>query len=200
MDKNLLVFTRNPELGKVKSRLAKSIGKENALAVYNILLAHTHKTTKDLAVKKHVYYSNEIPAKDIWGTEFEKKQQHGKDLGERMHNAFTESFDAGYKKTILIGSDLLEISTELINEAFDLLEENDVVIGPALDGGYYLIGMKKECKGLFENKQWGTNTVYEQSTESIIQNSLNFKALKTLNDIDIVEDLKGNSIFNKYLK
>ena len=140
----LLIFTRNPQLGKVKTRLAKTIGDEKALEVYNDLLHHTMTETQNLKCDKFVFYDENVELNDVWSINFyEKKLQFGADLGAKMQNAFQHIFDLGYKNCVIIGSDLFDLRTSHINEAFNKLEANDVVLGPAEDGGYYLLGMKK---------------------------------------------------------
>ena len=121
MSKNLLlIFTRNPELGNVKTRLAKTIGDEAALAIYKFLLEHTKQVTKNLPCDKAVYYSVKIREHDIWNpTIYQKKAQEGNDLGIRMHNAFQQAFSDGYEKVVIIGSDLPDLTSEHINEAFE---------------------------------------------------------------------------------
>ena len=199
MHKNLIItFTRNPELGKVKSRLAKSIGEASALEVYKFLLEHTKNVLSKLDCDRAVYYSVKIREDDIWDSEtFSKHQQFGDDLGARMQNAFENGFKKGYEKIIIVGSDLYDLNTKIINQAFKALDTNDSVIGPAEDGGYYLLGMKTLNPSVFDIENWGTETVYKQ-TISKLTSSL--YVLKTLNDIDYVEDLKPYDIFNKFLK
>ena len=139
----LLLFTRHPELGKCKTRLAKKIGDKNALTVYQYLLQHTANITKNIPVDKQVWYATQPVENDIWDSNiYSKKAQQGKDLGERMAYAFAEGFRAGYDHIIIVGSDLFDISSVIIEEAFQKLKETDFVIGPAQDGGYYLLGMK----------------------------------------------------------
>ena len=120
MHKNLIItFTRNPELGKVKSRLAKSIGEASALEVYKFLLEHTKNVLSKLDCDRAVYYSVKIREDDIWDSEtFSKHQQFGDDLGARMKNAFENGFKKGYEKIIIVGSDLYDLNTEIINQAF----------------------------------------------------------------------------------
>jgi len=132
MSKNLIItFTRNPELGKVKSRLAKSIGKQSALEVYIKLLEHTESVIRDLDCDKAVYYSVKARENDIWDSKiFKKYQQKGDDLGERMLNAFKNGFNEQYEKIIVVGSDLYDLNTKIISEAFQSLDKNDAVIGP----------------------------------------------------------------------
>lgn len=198
MSKNLiLIFTRNPELGKVKTRLAASIGDENALEIYIQLLEHTKKVALETDFDKRVLYSEEINSNDMWNNHlFQKKLQSGEDLGIRMHNAFKEGFDDGYEKIVIIGSDLIELESNDIKKAFEKLDENDIVIGPAEDGGYYLLGMKDIPENIFRNKEWGTNTILQDTLKDI--DSLQFHLLKVKNDIDTYEDIKNIPVFNKY--
>lgn len=197
-DTLLLIFTRNPELGKCKTRLAKTIGDENALAVYKILLQHTVNTTKNLICDKAVYYSVQVRENDLWdATIYQKHQQYGEDLGERMRNAFKKGFEAGYQHVLIVGSDLYDLRAEHIEKAIGLLNTNDIVIGPALDGGYYLLGMKKLHEKVFTNKDWGTETVRKDTLSDLKNNKVSL--LETLNDIDVFEDIKDYEVFKPYL-
>ncbi|NQY06003.1 MAG: glycosyltransferase [Flavobacteriaceae bacterium] len=199
MSKNLiLIFTRNPELGKCKTRLAKTIGNENALTVYKILLEHTRQIVTDLDCDKAVYYSVKVREQDDWSNlVFSKHQQIGNDLGIRMKNAFQNSFDSGYSKVLIIGSDLYDLNPAHIIKAFEQLNSHDLVIGPAEDGGYYLLGMKEVHATIFHNKEWGTETVCQQTLEDLKNKSVYL--LEELNDIDVFEDIKDYDIFKPYL-
>ena len=162
--KALILFTKNPELGKVKTRLAKTIGDEKALEIYIKLLQHTKEIVQELDVDKFVFYSEAVIDDDIWEpSKFNKKVQFGSDLGSRMHNAFGDLFQLDYQSVCIIGSDCYELNSEIIAGAFDDLTRNDVVIGPTFDGGYYLLGMNKLVPELFENKNWSTETVYNET-------------------------------------
>ena len=161
MDQAIIIFVRNPVLGKVKSRLAATVGKQRALAVYNILLEHTRKISENLPVDKYIFYEDFINQKDIWHNDiYTKMLQEGNMLGERMKNASKKMFETGYKKIIIIGSDCCELTGEIINDAFNILSKKNVVIGPALDGGYYLLGMNNFISELFDDKEWGSSTVF----------------------------------------
>ena len=194
----LIIFVRNPELGKVKTRLAQTIGNENALSIYNQLVFHTMNTTETLECDLFIFYDTIINDDDIWkNTIYNKKIQVGNNLGERMKNAFQELFKLGYKNCIIVGSDLFDLQAKHIKEAFDKLEKNDVVIGPAEDGGYYLLGFKKIIPTIFLNKNWGTKTVLEDTLKDLTTFSIDF--IETLNDIDTIEDLeKSNHYKQKY--
>lgn len=195
----LLIFTRNPELGKCKTRLAASVGDETALAIYIFLLEHTVSVTRELNVTKEVYYSDAIGEDDLWHPAiFHKKIQLGADLGERMSNAFKAGFKAGYKKIIIIGSDLYDLSSEDLEEAFKMLQANDFVLGPASDGGYYLLGMTHFIPDIFNNKDWGTSRVLEDTLADLKNKKVYF--LETKNDVDVLEDIADVSAFQPFLK
>ncbi|MEH6705494.1 MAG: TIGR04282 family arsenosugar biosynthesis glycosyltransferase [Galbibacter orientalis] len=195
----LIIFTRNPELGKVKTRLAKDIGDKKALEIYIFLLEHTAKVAKRVNSNKVVYYSEEIPKKDLWNLEhFEKKLQCSSDLGERMMHAFDESFKEGYQNVIIIGSDMYDITEKHIEEAFQKLNNYDAVIGPATDGGYYLLGLKRMYPKIFQQKKWGTDTVLRETLEDL--KTINVALLEELNDVDVYEDIEEHPAFQKFLK
>lgn len=199
MSNCLIILTRNPELGKVKTRLAKGLGNENALAIYKSLLAHTRDVVTKVDCTRRVGYSVKIRTNDYWdGTHFEKFQQEGEDLGIRMQNAFNDAFDQGHSKVLIIGSDLYDLRPKHITEAFDALDQKDVVIGPAQDGGYYLLGLKKMQSEIFYNKDWGTDTVYQKTIDNLKTQTV--YTLETLNDIDYAEDLKPYKEFEHYFK
>lgn len=195
----LLIFTRNPELGKAKTRLAKTVGEETALEIYKFLLEKTKNITAEVkSTDKAVYYSVKIRENDIWDANiFQKYQQFGEDLGIRMLNAFKNSFEASYKKVMIIGSDLYDLSSETIENAFDKLNENDVVIGPAEDGGYYLLGMNSLQENIFKNKEWGTKTVRKDTLQDLQDKKVHL--LATLNDVDVFEDIEDHPAFQKFL-
>ncbi|GHC47332.1 TIGR04282 family arsenosugar biosynthesis glycosyltransferase [Ulvibacter litoralis] len=196
--KALLIFTRNPELGKCKTRLAATVGDEKALEIYVFLLKHTVEITKSLAVDKFVFYSENVQKEDLWDAEiFRKKAQSGDDLGFRMENAFAEMFQAGYEKVIVIGSDMYDLSKTDIDNAFDALNTNDLVIGPAEDGGYYLLGMKQVHKAVFKNKIWGTNTILEDTLKDLQNKTV--AMLEERNDVDYYEDIKDIAIFKQFI-
>ncbi len=196
MQKNLLiVFVKNIVLGKVKTRLAKTIGSNGALNVYIKLYDITER--ESLLVKKtdtHVYFSD-VVINSKWKNA-QKSVQQGADLGEKMMNAFKKGFEDGYQNIICIGSDLPEISSEIIENAFEKLNQTDLVFGPATDGGYYLLGMNKPLFYIFDNKPWSTNALLELTINEISNKQNTYTLLDVLNDIDTIEDLK-TSILSK---
>ena len=188
--KTIKVFIKNPEKGVVKTRLAASIGKDRALSVYKKLLGYTKNQIVNVEAQKEVWYSKFIDNSDDWDIEnFEKKLQSGTDLGERMKNAFKEGFEEDPKQlVILIGSDCAELTQKVIEEAFKELRENDLVIGPAKDGGYYLIGMSKYIPGIFDGIDWSTENVLSQTFAKAKNEHASFSLLEELHDVDTIED------------
>jgi rSAM/selenodomain-associated transferase 1 len=202
MDKNsmrdtaLIIFVRHPELGKVKTRLAKVIGDDKALTVYKQLLNHTYQITSPLDCRKFVYYAENVMDHDLWSSPgFTKRKQSGGDLGERMRNAFEELFNQGFKKVLIIGSDCYQLQTEILQEAINLTGIKEVVIGPTFDGGYYLLGTDHFVPELFINKIWSTEQVIKQTLEDTKRLSLSHHLLKKLHDVDEAADLEVNQIF-----
>lgn len=191
MNKELLIiFYRNPELGKVKTRLAASIGDEKALAIYLKLSAHTRDVTENLTMDKALYYSDFTDREDNWSlTHFKKEIQTGRDLGERMRNAFASGFEQGYQKIVIIGTDCFELTPEIIKQSFERLDHHDTVIGPALDGGYYLLGMKKLIPEVFRNKAWSTESVCTETMKDFERLNLGYSLSPPLRDVDEVKDL-----------
>lgn len=194
-EKNLLMlFVRNPELGKVKTRLAASVGPETALDIYLHLLRHTRDITQHLPVDKTVYYTEKVEQNDLWpNAHYQKKLQHQEgDLGEKMKMAFEVAFAEGYTSVVIIGSDCLQLTSAIISQAFEALKSHEVVIGPALDGGYYLLGMKHLHPELFSNKRWSTEHVFPDTLYDIERLHLRHALLPPLSDVDNLEDLQDN--------
>ena len=197
-DALVIVFVKNIKLGTVKTRLAKTIGDFGAFEVYSELVKITEKATEQLNIDKRIYFSNAI-VDTKWLNDF-KTVQHGVDLGERMYNAFKEGFDAGYKKIVLIGSDLPDINATHITNGIEALHEKDVVFGPAEDGGYYLIGLKKLVPEIFSNKPWSQPNLLNETLQELNKLQVSVATLQTLNDIDTYEDLIASDFYKSNLK
>lgn len=186
----LIIFIKNPVLGRVKTRLAKTVGAQMALDVYKYLLELTRNAAANLECNKAVYYSKSVDGADEWSNDvFDKFVQTGEDLGKRMWNAFSEAFEQGYEKVMIIGSDCPQLTQEVLEMAFDLLENVDIVVGPAKDGGYYLLGLKQPFKELFEDKEWSTDTVLEDTIMDIMAAGKKYAKLPMLSDLDDAYDL-----------
>ncbi|QHT67598.1 glycosyltransferase [Rhodocytophaga rosea] len=187
----LIIFVKNPQLGKVKTRLAQTIGNQQALEIYLRLLDHTKDISSQVAANRAVYYTDFIDSNDIWPEDqFQKYLQTGDDLGERMKNAFAAAFAEGFEKVVIIGSDCPQLTSAHIEEAFDLLNAFGAVIGPAVDGGYYLLGMSEFIPELFINKAWSSDQVLRQTLADLNRLEYSFYLLDELRDIDTEEDLK----------
>lgn len=186
----LLVFAKNLELGKVKTRLAKTVGDTNALEIYTELVRYTETIIRELPVLKTICYSTYIDDFDAFEERiYNKKKQYGEGLGERMKHAFQDAFSEGYSKVIIIGTDCLELTSEILEEAYVCLSTNDAVIGPAKDGGYYLLGMNSFLPYLFENKVWSTENVFLDTVLDLQKHKVSYTLLKTLSDVDEEKDL-----------
>lgn len=193
-DRLLIVFSKNPVAGQVKTRLACSIGNEKALEIYEALREHTARTVPAVRAKLAVYYSGFIPGSDIFlspGTE--ARLQHGGDLGERMHNAISEGLSCGFRFVVLIGTDCPDISAGILEKAFLCLENLDAVLGPAKDGGFYLVGLKRSIPELFHQRVWSTGTVLAETIRRLEAAGASFSLLPELQDIDTLEDLQQSS-------
>lgn len=191
-DKLVMIFVRNLVLGKVKTRISQKLGDNAALEIYRTLLLFTEKVVRYLPeCDKAVFYSDFIENKDMWHhVVYQKYVQKGEELGERMKNAFEFAFSKKYEKVIIIGSDCAEISDSIIEDAFYELNSNDVVLGPAKDGGYYMLGMKQMHKELFEDIPWSTKNVLLDTINICKKLNLKYHLHPVLSDIDTVEDVK----------
>jgi rSAM/selenodomain-associated transferase 1 len=188
---------KNIKLGKVKTRLAKTIGDDSAFEVYKELFKITENITSNLHVEKHIYFSDVI-IESKWKNK-NKTVQKGIDLGEKMKNAFLDGFSDGFEKIVLIGSDLPDLTENIIYESFHKLSNNDIVIGPAQDGGYYLIGLSKMNHTIFENKPWSKPSLLEITLQELQQNNQKTALLQTLNDIDTFDDLINSTLYQNNL-
>lgn len=201
MSKELvIIFVKNIRLGKVKTRLAKTIGDQAASEVYNELVHVTETVTKNLHADLRIYFSDAV-VDSLWQGEH-KTIQHGKNLGDRMKNAFIEGFEDGYQSIVLIGSDLPDISSDHIKNGLQALNKTDVVFGPAEDGGYYLVGMSRLHDIIFDDKPWSHANLLTLTLEGLKKNDLSYHLLNTLNDIDTYEDLIESNFYrcNKVLQ
>ncbi|MEM7659402.1 MAG: TIGR04282 family arsenosugar biosynthesis glycosyltransferase, partial [Bacteroidota bacterium] len=174
------------------TRLAATIGHDAALAIYRELLAHTRRLAQSFAGKAVIWYGNEMPEFDLWSEAgFDRYQQQGADLGERMAHAFEWGWQQGYERIAIIGSDCATLTSEILENAFVHLRETDAVIGPAEDGGYYLLGMSQWTPAVFQQKNWSTETVCEATIADLQIANRSFALLPTLSDVDTEADVQG---------
>lgn len=184
----LLITIKNPVLGKVKTRLAAGLGREKALEIYLSLVRHTCEVALQTEADRYLYYSDFVDETDEWPSDrFYKKAQTTGDIGHRMSRCFEETLPL-YEKAILVGSDIPGLSAGILAEAFEKLSHNDFVIGPAEDGGYYLIGMKAFYPTVFEQITWSVPTVFEETIQQMEALGKSWSAVKTLSDVDNVDD------------
>lgn len=187
----LLIFIKNPIPGQVKTRLAKDLGEEKAVEYYKKLLKITRDEAQKAKAKKWLCYGDFVNSQDEWSEEvFVKKLQLGGSLGDRMSMFFKEGFKAGFKRIIIIGSDCPELLSSDLDEAFNILKNSDAVIGPANDGGYYLLGLSKDVD-LFQNKEWSTESVFADTLKDLKKENLSFEIVAEKIDLDTLEDLKN---------
>jgi uncharacterized protein len=193
----LIIFYRNPQLGKVKTRLAATVGNAKALSIYLRLAEHTKAITLDLPVERVVYYSDFVDQEDHWiSSHYQKQVQSGTDLGERMAIAFREGFKSGYTSVCIIGTDCLELTAAILREGFNKLKTHDVVIGPARDGGYYLLGMKTFYPDFFEKKSWSSDSVCAATVQDFDALRLKYYQLPLLADVDEEKDLPNDLLID----
>jgi rSAM/selenodomain-associated transferase 1 len=190
----LLIFVKYPEPGKVKTRLATSIGLENAAILYrNMAEDIVYDLSKLTDYAKIIFFDPPERINDVvrWlkfdGLSF--IAQDGNSLGEKMSNAFSHAFSLGADKAVVIGTDCPQITKQTIVKAFEKLETSEAVIGPSHDGGYYLLGLRRLIPELFYDIDWSTNLVFNQTMKRLRHNGIKFDCLEVLRDVDTVEDL-----------
>jgi rSAM/selenodomain-associated transferase 1 len=186
----LIIFYKNPIPGKIKKRLGAEIGNKLALKVYVKICQMIGDRLVDLAVDKTVMYSHFVTGDDEWPESFGRDVQNGSDLGARMDDAFLKGFEKGYERIVLIGTDIPGLQSEHIQEAFELLKQKDIVFGPALDGGYYLIGSRVLPSPLFKSMRWSHEDVLRDSLERLRDQAWSHVLLQPLRDVDRASDLK----------
>lgn len=194
----IIVFVKNIKLGKVKTRLAKTIGNQGAFEVYSELVKITELATANITTDKRIYFSDAVI--DSKWTNSYKTIQQGNNLGERMKNAFIDGFKDGYERIVLIGSDLPDINAKHIKNGLNHLKNSEVVFGPAIDGGYYLVGMSKMYHSIFDDKPWSQSSLLKQTLNELDQNKISYSLLETLNDIDTFEDLEASEFYKSNFK
>ncbi|MCB0808220.1 MAG: TIGR04282 family arsenosugar biosynthesis glycosyltransferase [Flavobacteriales bacterium] len=189
MSRAVVLFLRAPVKGRVKTRLAADVGEERALAVYRELLDITTKAMAGTGARSLCFLADGAVIPEVGLPDATWHHQQGNDLGERMHRAFQKAFDAGHDRVLLIGSDLPHMRPELLERAFGVLAERDAVLGPALDGGYYLLGLKRPHPLLFNDMPWSTDRVLALSRERLQAAGSNWGELEALRDVDDGDDL-----------
>ena len=188
---HLLIFARHPVLGQGKTRLARTIGPEAALCVYRELLARTRAATDGVAAAKTLWLAGEPAAESTFAhwAGYQQRPQPPGDLGQRLHAAFAAAFAAGAPAAVVIGTDCPELTAAHLAAAFRHLATHDAVVGPARDGGYYLLGLRALVPDFFRNKPWSTATVLAETLADAARLGLRVAQLPPLADVDTAEDL-----------
>jgi len=195
--KALVVMTRIPVPGMTKTRLLTILSPEDCAGIHRSFLTDIIETTTQLEgdIDTFLYYGDEGPLDvivDIIPENIVRSPQRGRDLGEKMKNIFEEMFERGYKEVILMGSDIPEVDSKELEEAFRDLKDRDIIFGPTLDGGYYMVGMKKLYESIFSQEiKWGTPEVFKETMELLKERGIEVGLTKVHEDIDTKEDLEG---------
>ena len=191
----VLLFVKLPEKGRVKSRLALHIGEDMAVRLYEHMVLDVIDLLKRGCFPFQICFTPPGARDQMtgWlGHEHLLVPQQGDNLGDRMEEAFNSVFAGEVEVALLIGSDIPGLTADVLDEAFTALVTNDAVIGPADDGGYYLIGFRKKSfePGVFHDMVWSTGTVFRETMDKLNDASLKVQVLPELTDVDTVEDLK----------
>ncbi|MHC4402701.1 MAG: TIGR04283 family arsenosugar biosynthesis glycosyltransferase [Planctomycetota bacterium] len=195
MNERLIIFTRYPEPGKTKTRLIPRLGPHGAARLQRDMTRHVLAQAKQLTGLRPVSVEVRFEGGDAnlmrrcFGGEFPFRRQSQGDLGRRLSCAFEAAFEAGIRRVVIIGADCPAVTPRLLQAAFDRLDGNDLVLGPATDGGYYLIGLSRPSPGLFTRIAWGTGAVLEETLRAARQMNLATSRIVELSDVDRPEDL-----------
>lgn len=203
----IIIFTRFPEAGHTKTRLIPLLGAEKAALLHKKMAEKIFKecaelsTGKKLRIEIHYHGGNRKKIEEWIPKSFRSYQQTTGSLGEKLYNAAARGFRSGSKKIVIIGTDCPLMNKKIIDRAFEQLDNSDIVIGPALDGGYYLIGLKDAQRELFKGIDWGTEKVFNQTIAKVQESNKTWFALPILSDIDLPEDLQliEDSVLTKWL-
>jgi hypothetical protein len=194
----LIIIAKNPQNGSVKTRLKGSITDEKILELYTSLLEDTIQKFKVIpGVDTIIAYAPDSAEEYFSQYGINLIPLSTCDLGLNMYHAFKEVFNRGYKKAALAGADIPDLTIPIILEAFDILSDKDLVYGPAKDGGYYLVGMRKLIKEVFENVPWSSDQTLKRSIEQAHHFGYSVGFIETLSDIDTIEDVKNMGFFTK---
>ncbi len=193
LSRRLIIFLKTPVKGSVKTRLASQIGDDLALRAYQAMTADLRENLREYEPITRYCFDDPVGAslfKSPVSSEQIRKQT-GHDLGEKMSNAFSEVFREQVDLAVLIGSDIPYLSSSLVDEFFSRLTEHPLVLGPARDGGYYLIGFQRRhfAPKVLQNIAWSTATVFKETLQKAKKSMLTAYSGKMLEDVDTLEDL-----------
>ncbi len=190
----LALFIKYPEPGKVKTRLARELGENNAAKLYRRFISDISDMLRKIDGDVYLFFTpaeKEEKLTRLLKVDFPLVPQIGKNLGEKMFNAFRYLFMKGYAHGFLLGSDVPHISQQTVKEALKALKSFQAVLGPASDGGYYAIGFTEDSlqKSFFEDIQWGTDSVFSSTMKKLNRFNLKIHLLKKMTDVDTMNDL-----------
>lgn len=191
----IMVFLREPRLGHVKTRLARHLEEDLVLDLYRAFVLDTLETVADCDPQALILVeppSGTVTVARWLGDRFTCIGQVGNDLGERMANGFVYAFSRGFQRAVLVGSDTPDLPKSVLDMSFDRLRENQAVIGPSTDGGYYLIGFSTTNipTDVFTVPIWGTGTVFSATESVLSRTGCRIQVLPEWADIDELPDLK----------
>ena len=194
MNDCLIVFAKEPEIGRGKVRLSDELSQDQCLALYKAFLKDTLRLAETLECNiKMLAYDITAGApgylKRIDGN-FILYRQEGNDLGQRMHNAFKFSSKVNSRQTVIIGSDSPNLPADYLKEAFWRLDTFDIVLGPCYDGGYYLVGLNTSCLEIFQDVKWSSESVFENTVENAVSLGKKIAILPEWYDIDDLDGLE----------
>lgn len=193
---HLLVFARWPEVGRVKTRLAKDLGELAATELYRMFVEEILQKTRSLSLQRHLFFYPAERASEMgnWlqAEKIDLQPQAEGDLGTKMHAAFSLLFAGNAEKVLIIGTDSPDLPTSVFTEAIGDLDNVDAVIGPAYDGGYYLLGFTRQgyLPEVFKNISWSTETVASQTIKILQGRNRTYTQLPMWHDIDTIDDIK----------
>jgi rSAM/selenodomain-associated transferase 2/rSAM/selenodomain-associated transferase 1 len=194
-DQRIIVMARWPEAGKAKTRLIPALGSDGAANLHSCLVRHTLKTVCEFAGRHRCEIEVQFAGgttddmQRLFGDSLRYTPQQGESLGDRMSSAISSAFAQGCRRGVVIGTDSPQLQVHHLEEAFFSLQHTDVAIGPAIDGGYYLIGMCEHDRKLFQDIRWGGETVLSETLQKVRQIHKTYTLLPVLSDVDFPEDL-----------
>jgi uncharacterized protein len=195
MPARIILFCRYPSPGKVKTRLIPALGAVGAARLQKALLLRTAAQTEisaernDAAVEVRFTGSSKRAFEALLKKKWRYTPQGSGDLGVRMDRAIRAAIEEGVSRVVLVGADIPRLSAKVLDEGLDALRRRDAVIGPAEDGGYYLIGMRRPCAEIFKDMPWGTGAVCRLTEARLLSRRVRFEMLEVLADLDRPEDL-----------
>ena len=193
--KKLIIFTRYPEPGTTKTRMIGALGAGGAAELHRQMTERAVGTARKLrdsigiVIEIHFGGGDDSKMRQWLGNDIAYAEQIGLDLGERMDHAFKAAFDQGCDRIVVVGSDCPELTVDILEKAFQALDSHPVVLGPAFDGGYYLVGLKQRLTDIFQNIPWGSGNVLKETRKVLLSQKVSFALLERLSDVDTPEDL-----------